>query len=220
MIALAAALSVFAASSLRESFTELARAFELKHPGVHVELQFAGSQDLRVQLDNGARADVFASADLEHMRGIGRDLQIFARNEPVLVVPAPNPAGLKQFGDLPKAKRVVLGAPQVPIGEYTEHILAAQDPGFRRQVLAHTVSRELNVRQVLAKVSLGEADAAIVYRTDALAEGKKVQAFEIPGAPLAAYPIAALNDGPLAAEFVKLVLSPEGRAILKAFGFR
>ena len=217
MLAVALALSVFAASSLREVFTALARAFEQQHAGVKVELNFAGSQELRFQIDNGARADVFASADTRHMQGIA-GAAVFARNVPVLVVPEANPAGIREFSDLPKAQRIVLGAPEVPIGEYSDAILAKAP--FREQVMKHVVSRELNVRQVLAKVALGEADAAIVYRTDAAAGRGKVRAFDIPGAPLAEYPLAALTADPLAKEFVALVLSPEGRAALQAAGFQ
>jgi molybdate transport system substrate-binding protein len=107
----------------------------------------------------------------------------------------------------------------VPIGEYSERILSDAGNAFREQVMKHVVSRELNVRQVLVKVSLGEADAAIVYRTDASTAAGKVLAIDIPGAPLAEYPIAAVSDSPLAAQFLAMVLSPEGQAVLQRFGF-
>ena len=215
-------LTVFAASSLREAFMELARSFQSAHAGVEVAIQFAGSQDLRVQIENGAAADVFASADEKQMdraRALVGEPVIFAHNQPVVIVPKDNPAGLKTFDDLPKARRVVLGAQEVPIGAYSEKILAAA----KIDLSARIVSRELNVRQVLAKVALGEADAGIVYRTDAVTS-KDVRTIEIPAQHnvQAAYPIAVLrtaHDPALAAQFVALVLSPTGRAELGRQGF-
>ena len=214
---IAIALTIFAASSLREAFTDLARQFERQHAGVHVALDFAGSQELRLQIENGAAADVFASADEQQMARLKRPCDAFAHNEPVLVVPADDPAGLRAFEDLPRARRVVLGAPEVPIGAYSLQILKAA--GMLESVEPHVVSRELNVRQVLAKVALGEADAGIVYRTDAVAAG--VRAIPIPPRinPIASYCIAALTGAPLAREFVALVRSPAGRIALEARGF-
>ncbi len=227
------ALLVFAASSLREAFTDLARSFEREHPAVRVQLQFSGSQELRTQIENGAPADVFASADPKDMeglvaQGLARDAAVFARNEPVIVVPAADPAHIRGLEDLPRAKRIAIGAPEVPIGAYTLRILDNAEkrygPGFRAQVEAHVVSRELNVRQVLAKVSLGEADAAIVYRTDA-AVARDVAVIGIPPDlnVVAEYPIAALTRSKtpgLASGFVALVVSPAGREILRRHGFR
>ena len=214
-------LTVFAASSLREAFAELGQQFEKQHPGVQVALQFAGSQELRVQLDNGAAADVFASADEKQMALLGElatRQEVFARNQPVLIVPRDNPAGLRVFADLPKARRIVLGAAEVPIGAYSDRILAAAHLDLTGRI----VSRELNVRQVLAKVELGEADAAIVYRTDAARSG--VQVIPIPPGlnVTALYPIAVLSHArqpALAAQFVALVRSPAGLATLSRFGF-
>jgi molybdate transport system substrate-binding protein len=214
-------LTVFAASSLREAFTAIAEQFEAEHAGTRVALQFAGSQELRVQIENGAAADVFASADERQMARV-RELMlepaVFARNQPVVVVPRDNPAGLRAFADLPRAHRIVLGAQEVPIGAYAERILAAAHLSLEGRV----VSRELNVRQVLAKVELGEADAAIVYRTDAARAA--VQVIEIPKAfnLIAEYPIAALSRARqprLAEQFVQLVRSPAGRSVLARFGF-
>ncbi len=214
-------LTVFAASSLREVFSELARQFEEQHQGVKVALQFAGSQELRVQLDNGAAADVFASADEKQMALLGGQAprpRIFAHNQPVLVVPRDNPAGLRVFQDLPKAHRIVLGAAEVPIGAYSDRILAAA----HLELGSRVVSRELNVRQVLAKVELGEADAAIVYRTDAAR--RAVQVIPIPPElnVTAHYPVAVLANSrqpALAAQFVELLRSPAGAATLARFGF-
>ena len=167
-------LVVFAAASLREVFTELGREFERTHPGVEVTFNFAGSQELRAQIEHGAPADVLASADLRHMQELLKAALVekpmgFCRNEPVVVV-APN-AALSSFEQLAQAKRLVIGAKEVPIGRYSEQILERSRRRFGEEFVARVrskiVSRELNVRQVLAKVILGEADAGIVYRTDA-----------------------------------------------------
>ena len=146
---------------------------------------------------------------------------MFARNEPVIVVPSGNPAAIHDLRELPRAQRIVVGAPDVPIGAYTLRIFEAASAryghGFRSALEARIASRELNVRQVLAKVRLGEADAAIVYRTDALAAHEAVETISIPADlnVVAEYPIAALREAAhpvLARVFIELVLSPAGRA--------
>jgi molybdate transport system substrate-binding protein len=227
-------LTVFAASSLRESFAELGTEFEAAHPGTKVRFNLAGSQELRTQIENGAPADVFASADQKHMQalvvqGLAARSRVFARNEPVIVVPKGNPARIASLYDLPRAKRIVVGVPQVPIGAYTLRILDAASKrygaDFGKQVEAGIVSRELNVRQVLAKVGLGEADAAVVYRTDAAITKQPVEVIRIPPDlnVVAEYPVAVLvraRRPSLAREFVELVLSPRGREVLSRFGFR
>ncbi|HEY4882077.1 MAG TPA: molybdate ABC transporter substrate-binding protein [Myxococcales bacterium] len=227
-------VTVFAAASLREAFAEMGKRFEATHPGTKVVFNLAGSQELRTQIENGAPADVFASADQKHMQALvaaklATAPKVFARNEPVLVVPRGNPAGLAGLQDLPKARRIVVGVPEVPIGAYTLRILDAASKryggDFRANVEARIVSRELNVRQVLAKVGLGEADAAIVYRTDAATAKQNVEVIPIPADlnVVAEYPIAVLTGAKqpaLAAEFVGLVLSPAGQEVLATFGFR
>jgi molybdate transport system substrate-binding protein len=227
-------LVVFAAASLREVFQKLADSFEKSHPGVKVRLNFAGSQELRVQIEHGAKADVFASADTKHMQALleqklARESTRFARNEPVVIVPASNPANLAKFVDLPKAERIVVGVPEVPIGAYTETILSNSEKTygakFRKAVVEHIRSRELNVRQVLTKVSLGEADAGIVYKTDALSAKEKVTAIDIPETVnvIADYPIAVMAAAPepeLAKEWLKALLGSDGRQVLEAAGFR
>jgi molybdate transport system substrate-binding protein len=227
-------LNVFAAASLRESFAELGKQFEATHPGTKVLFNLGGSQELRAQIENGAPADVFASADQKHLQALvaeklAAEPKIFAGNEPALVVPKGNPARLRSLQDLPRAKRIVIGVPQVPIGSYTLRILDAASKRYggelRSKVEANVVSRELNVRQVLAKVVLGEADAAIVYRTDAAAAKGKVEVIPIPSEVnvVAEYPIALLTkakEAALAKEFVDLVLSNAGREVLSRYGFR
>ena len=226
-------LVVFAAASLREVFEPAAPIFEKQHPNSRVRFNFAGSQDLRVQIEQGAKPDVFASADWKHMkllanRGMVVDPVVFARNLPVVVVPKNNPAQVRSFADLAKVTHLVVGAAEVPIGAYTDTIFTAAEKlygkAFHERILARIRSRELNVRQVLTKVALGEADAGIVYRTDALTMPAKVQIIEIPSQIniVAAYPIAALQAAPhpdLARAVVKLVLSNDGQQTLAAAGF-
>jgi molybdate transport system substrate-binding protein len=226
-------LTVFAAASLREVFQNIALIFEKQHPNLKIHFNFAGSQDLRVQIEQGAKVDVFASADWKHMRalatqGLVVEPTVFARNLPVVVVSKNNPAKVTTFSDLAKVKHLVVGAPEVPIGAYTESIFTAaeklQGKAFAEKVRANVRSRELNVRQVLTKVAMGEGDAGIVYRTDALTMPDKVEIIEIPASinVVAEYPIAALKAAPLAGlarDFVKLVLSKEGAKVLSVAGF-
>ena len=226
-------VTVFAAASLREAFRELATTFERDHPGTTVSLGLAGSQELRTQIEHGAPADVFASADTKHMEGLAAaklvsQPRIFARNEPVIVVPKGNPAAIGGLRDLPRATRIVVGTPEVPIGSYTLRILDAASlrygADFRARVETRVVSREVNVRQVLSKVALGEAEAAIVCRTDAATS----RAVEVIGIPpelnvLAQYPVAVVSgsrEPALAHDFVELLLSPMGQQVLARFGFR
>ncbi len=171
-------LQVFAASSFTDAFQALETAFEIDHPGADVVLSFAGSQVLRLQIELGAGADVFASANAHHMQTLidqGRvhDSRIFARNALTLITPLDNPADIQQFKDLPRARRLLVGTEAVPVGSYTAEVLrrsaAVLGHAFAAEVRARVVSRESNVRLIRAKVALGEADAAIVYRTDAAA---------------------------------------------------
>jgi len=170
-------LRVFAASSLTEAFHAGAESFEGHYPGVDVQISVAGSQVLAMQIERGAPADVFASANLEHLDRLVRGGRIqkptgFARNQVDLIVPLGNPAGLTSLKDLSKSRRWVLGGPEVPIGRYGRQVIenAAIELGeeWRAAVFDGVVSHEPNVRLVRAKVVLGEADAGLVYRTDGL----------------------------------------------------
>lgn len=224
---------IFAAASLREACTDLQRPFEQAHPGVRLRFNFAGSQELRTQLEQGAPADVFISADEKQMDGAAKaglvgPAQLLLSNSPVLIVPRSNPAGLKRFADLPSVKRLVIGTPEVPIGNYTLQVLdkanAALGGDFRKRVEARVVSRELNVKQVLAKVVLGEADAGVVYASDAVAAGAQVQVVPIPAEfnVVAHYPMAVVKRAPypeLAQDYVKSLTSPEARAAFARYGF-
>jgi molybdate transport system substrate-binding protein len=222
-------LMVFAASSLTESFTELARAFERRHPEARVTLSLAGSQALRLQIAHGAPADIFASANPQHLQasvaaGHVTDARRFAHNTLVVITPPSNPAGINAWADLGRATRVVLGAPQVPAGRYARQVLGQANATLRAAVTAHTVSEEPNVRLVQAKVQLGEADAALVYRSDAVAAGAKVRVIPIPPAinVAAEYMQGRVTHRPhpeLAQAWLAFVNTPEGQAILARHGF-
>lgn len=227
-------LVVFAAASLTDVFGAIEADFEAAHPEVDVKVNFAGSQSLRTQIQNGARGQVFASANEGHMQALlGQGLVEapvdFASNELVIVVPVGNPAGIESLADLPRAKRLVLAGDNVPAGLYANEVLAsaASEYGadFIKSVESSIVSRETHVRQTLQKVVLGEADAALVYKTDAASAGDKVMTINIPAKHnvLATYPIAVLSDAKrahLGHLFVAYLASKAGRARLTEFGFQ
>jgi molybdate transport system substrate-binding protein len=226
-------LIVFAATSLREGFSAMGAEFRRLHPGVEISFNFAGTQELRTQIEQGAAADVFASADQRHMdallnAGLVTEARPFARNEPVMVVAKESEATLRSLADLPRAERIVIGTPEVPIGRYTLEILdrasATLGADFRANVEAKVVSRELNVRQVLSKVSLGEAQAGVVYRTDAQTALGRVNVVGIPSEvnTIAEYPIALVTDAPhaqLGRAWLDFTLSTAGQRCLRAVGF-
>jgi molybdate transport system substrate-binding protein len=231
-------LVVFAASSLTGAFTEIGRAFEAQDPGIKVAFSFASSSDLALQLSEGAAADVFASANQKQMDKasqagrIDGEPQIFVTNRLVVIVPADNPANIQTPVDLAKTGiKLVLAAPDVPVRDYAEEALGKMtaDPaygdGFKAAVLANLVSEEASVRQVVTKVSLGEADAGIVYTSDVTPDvAATILGIEIPDEfnVLASYPIAAIKDAPnagTAQAFIDFVLSQDGQAILQKWGF-
>jgi len=227
-------LLVLAASSLKAAFTMLEPEFEWRHPEVDVRFSFAGTQELRRQLEAGAAADVFASADEKHLQALQDQKLVeapvlFAENEPVIVTFATARHPVKDLVDLKLVDRLVLGVPEVPIGRYSLEILDRAEKklgaGFRAAVEARVVSRELNVRQVLAKITLGEADAGIVYRSDVSPPHRSVRVVPIPEEVnvIARYPIAVVARAPqaeLARAWVALVTSKTGRVALDAAGFR
>jgi molybdate transport system substrate-binding protein len=232
-------LNVFGAASLTEAFGEIGKLFEADHPGVTVLFNFAGSQQLAQQINEGAPADVLASANKKQMDALievgdidSETQQIFARNRLVVIYPQDNPASVKVLNDLAKAGlKLVFAAQEVPVGQYSLDFLdkAAAEPAFgsayQDDVLKNVVSYEDNVKAVLAKVALGEADAGIVYTSDISGrDGAKVGRLEIPDAlnVIAAYPIApvkASKNPELAQDFIDLVLSPEGQERLAKFNF-
>lgn len=230
-------LIVYAAASLTDAFSEAAAAFQAEHPGVTITHNFAGSQQLAQQLGQGAPADLFVSANQRQMdavveagRAISGAAQTLVKNRLVVIYPQDNPAQLTSLHDLATPGiKLVLAAPEVPVGGYSRDFLdkAAADAAFgaayREAVLANVVSYEENVRSVLSKVALGEADAGIVYTSD-VAGADQVGQIDIPDAlnTLATYPVAVVADSrrpELAQAYVEFLLSAEGQAILARYGF-
>jgi molybdate transport system substrate-binding protein len=219
-----ALLIVLAAASLTESFGALERAFEARHPDVDVEASFGGSAALVAQIRQGAPADVVATADPESMRALADAGSLagaprtFAHNRLALAVEAGNPKRVRELADLARSDLiVVLAAEQVPAGRYAREALA------RAGVVAKPRSLEENVKAVVAKIGLGEADAGIVYETDG-APRARIGSVAIPDEAnvVASYPIAVLADAKQperARAFVAFALSPEGQEVLRGFGF-
>ncbi|MCI0713991.1 MAG: molybdate ABC transporter substrate-binding protein [Chloroflexi bacterium] len=214
-------IAVFAASSLTDSFNELATAFEANHTDTEIVFNFASSSQLAAQILEGARADVFASANEQQMQLLEEaglvegTSHIFATNRLVLITPEDNPADIQQVHDLARANtRFVTAVRGVPIREYTETLLAEYTE--YDAIIENIVSEEANVRQVVLKVALGEADAAIVYATDVTADlTDQIRAIQLDAPTIPRYHIASLN----ANAFTDFVLSDEGQAILQKWGF-
>jgi len=229
-------LTVFAAASLTGSFGEIGKAFEAANPGVTVTFNFAGTQTLATQLTQGAKADVFASANHTYMDNmvtanlVAAGYKDFVTNVLEVILPANNPANVQTLQDLAKpGLKLVLEDRSVPAGAYSLTMLdnlsknATYGADFKTKVLANVVSNETDVKQVVAKVQLGEADAGIVYITDAIA-APTLKTIVIPTNynVVAKYPIAVLTNAlqpDLASDFVTYVLSPDGQAIMKKWGF-
>ncbi|HTQ09832.1 MAG TPA: molybdate ABC transporter substrate-binding protein, partial [Fimbriimonadaceae bacterium] len=229
-IARAKTLDVFAAASLKEAFTRIAREYEAAHPGLTVRLNFAGSQTLAAQINQGAPADVFASADERNLDLIRFDKpsrRIFVLNKLEIAV-RNGLAGIRSPRDLFRVKDLVVADPAVPVGMYTEGFFAKAarlyGTGWLTQVRSHIVSREQDVKAVLAKVVLGEADAGIVYVSDVATAGGKVQPVPIPDRLnlTASYPAAVPSESANkdeAKHFIKFVLSDGSQHILEQSGF-
>lgn len=221
----ATTITVFAAASLKTSFTEIGSAFEAANPGVTVTFNFAGSSDLVAQIQQGAPADVFASADTKNMDKATDDNLVegapadFASNTLEIATPPDNPAGIDSLEDLAGDDvKVVVCAPEVPCGAAAAGVETASGVDIT------PVSEEQSVTDVLNKVISGETDAGLVYVTDVKAAGDKVLGVTFPEADEAVntYPIAALSgsDNPdVARAFVEFVNGPEAQAVLEAAGF-
>jgi molybdate transport system substrate-binding protein len=218
-------LHVFAAASLSESFTELGEQFEKDNPGTKVEFNFGPSSGLAEQIASGAPADVFASASPSNMDslvsdGDAKDPKDFARNTMEIAVPPDNPAKIASLEDLAKpGVKVALCQAQVPCGKVAAEVFA------NAKLSVKPVTEEVDVKSVLTKVSLGEADAGVVYVTDVLAAGADVKGVEIPADANASttYPVATLEGSEHqkeAADFVQLVLSDDGAKVLGEAGFQ
>ncbi|MFJ5227301.1 molybdate ABC transporter substrate-binding protein [Streptomyces sp. NPDC088400] len=216
-------LTVLAAASLTDVFKTAGVAFEKENPGTKVTFSFAGSQELAAQVEQGAPADALVTADTKTMDGLKADTgasTIIAKNRLVIATGEGNPDKVENLKDLANADlKVVLAASEVPVGRYSRQVLDAQ------KIKVKPVSEEPNVRAVLSKVELGEADAGIVYKTDAATATDKVDAVEIPDAQnaIADYPAATLKtstNSRTAEAFVTWLSGPEAQKILRGAGFQ
>ncbi|MDG4858551.1 molybdate ABC transporter substrate-binding protein [Streptomyces sp. T-3] len=216
-------LTVLAAASLTDVFKTAGAAYEKEHEGTKITFSFAGSQELAAQVKQGSPADALVTADTRTMDGLRADVgtsTVIAKNRLVIATGAGNPENVKGLKDLAKGGlKVVLAAPEVPVGRYSQQILDAQ------KLTVQPVSQEPNVRAVLSKVELGEADAGLVYKTDAASATDKIDAIDIPDAQnaIASYPAATLKESgnsEAAAAFVKWLSSPEAQKILQDAGFQ
>lgn len=216
-------LTVLAASSLTDVLEDAERSYEKDHPGVDLTFSFAGSQDLASQVSQGVPADVLVTADTETMDGVAGETGepvVIARNEMVIVTPAENPGHVTSLADLADpGLRLVMAAPEVPAGTYGQEVLD------RAGVDATPDSQEPSVRAVLSKVQLGEADAGLVYVTDAASVGDDVRTVAIPERynVTATYPAATLDDSDhpaRARDFVDWLADGEGQRLLREAGFQ
>ncbi|MGE5333854.1 MAG: molybdate ABC transporter substrate-binding protein [Nitrososphaerota archaeon] len=231
-------LTVFAAASLKGAFTDIATAYRKTHPDVAITLNFAGSDTLAQQINQGAPADLFASANATQMSVAvksgaidGNAVKTFAHNRLVIIYPAANPAHIQTLRDIARpGVKLALATRTVPVGQYALDFLdkasadPAYGPSYKAQALKNVVSYETDVKAVLAKVALGEADAGIVYTTDAASASGKVGTVPIPDAlnSIATYPIGVVNSSPHAAaarDLLAYILSADGQAILARYGF-
>jgi molybdate transport system substrate-binding protein len=232
-------LTVFAAASLSEAFQSLGKNFETTHTNTSIRFNFGGSQQLVQQLAHGAPADVFASANAKQMdvavksgRIDSASVKNFVGNHLIIVTPKDNPAGISSIHNLSKPRiKIVFADKSVPAGQYALDVLercSRSDQfkaSFREDVLKNVVSYEENVRVVLSKVVLGEADAGIVYTSDiSRTNEQRIRKIVIPDSlnVTAEYPIAAVRDSKsarIAKEFIDYVLSEQGQTILRQFGF-
>jgi molybdate transport system substrate-binding protein len=229
-------LTVFAASSLTDAFSELARIFEERNPGTEVRQGFESSSTLLAQIQQGAPADVFAPAAQEEMNTAAKDglvagePEVFVRNHEVIMVPEDNPANIASMRDLSKPGiKLVLAEDGVPAAHYAMEILgkanAEYGSGFKQDVLSNVVSREADVRASVSRVALGDADATFGYASDYTPDIRdRVRVIQIPENLniIATYPIAVLKDAKdpgLARKWVDLVVSGEGQGVLEKWGF-
>jgi molybdate transport system substrate-binding protein len=231
-------LTVFTAASLTGAFTEIGQMYK-NETNISVAFNFDGSQVLRTQIENGAYADIFVSANAKQMNLMKNEgfmnnssITVFTKTKPVMIVPKDNPAKIQNISDLAKPGiKIVIGTKDVPIGDYTLQILAklandsAHGPGFRKLVMANVVSNETNVNYITSKVALGEADAGFAYKSDITKDlSSKITKIEIPDKynVIATYPMGILKQSkytPQAQEFINLVKSDKGMAVLEKYGF-
>lgn len=215
-------ITVLAAASLTGAFNEMSTVYTKGHKDQAVKFSFAGSQELAAQVKQGAPADVIATADTKTMDGLTAQVhqpQVFAKNKLAIVVPPGNPKNITALADLAKSDlTVVLAGPTVPVGRYARDALA------KAGVTVKPKSEEADVKAVVTRVRMGEADAGIVYTTDIAAAGNAVAAVDIPDAAniVASYPVAVIKDGRkqgAANAFAQWLLTPEAQDVLKKYGF-
>lgn len=232
-------LTVFTAASLTGALTEIARDYEAAHPDMKIVLNFDGSQALRTQIEQGAHADLFLSANTKHMAAlegegliVNDSVRIFAENKLALIVPKENRANITGLSDLSQpGVRMVMGTKEVPFGDYTRQALKkmADDPvygpAYRDAVMANVISEEPAVTSLVAKIRLGEADAGIAYASD-VSDGDRafITMIALPDQynVVASYPLGIVRDSPVqdrAAAFAEYITSPEGNAVLTRYGF-
>ena len=217
---------------MKEVLSEAKKDFETEHPKTSIAFNFSGSQVLRLQIEQGAPADIFISANSEHMQALKeaghvQQERLLAHNELVIITPANNQSQVSQLTDLSKAHRIVIGTSQSPIGKYTRQVLhqATKEWGdnFENAVFKKVVSQETNVRLIRAKIALGEADAALVYRTDTV-NSSKIRSIAIPTDLniKAAYMMAmttSTSQESLSHAFLNYFKTPKGLALLTRHGF-
>jgi molybdate transport system substrate-binding protein len=231
-------LTVFTAASLTGAFGEIGQMYK-NQTNIEVAFNFDGSQALRTQIENGAYADVFASANKKQMNAVknsglmnNRSIIIFTKNKLSLIVPKGNPARISNLSDLAKpGLKIVIGTKDVPVGDYALQIISklgndsAYGPDYKTKVLANVISQETNVNYVVTKVALGEADVGFAYVSDVTEElASKVDKIEIPDEYniIAEYSMGILQESKYPAEsweFMNLVMSDEGKAVLEKYGF-
>ena len=232
-------LTVFAAASLTGALTDIARDYEALHPGVHIMNNFDGSQALRTQIEQGADADVFLSANTKQLNALSDQglmenatIILFAKNKLAVIVPVSNPRNITTLTDLARpGTRLVIGTKDVPVGDYARQILkkmandTAYGPSYQEAVLDNVLSEETTVTGVVAKVHLGEADAGIVYETDITPDNRdKFIVIAIPDKfnVIAEYPAGVVKSSgnkDEAIRFIAYLKGEQGKAILAKYGF-
>ncbi|MCR3883334.1 molybdate ABC transporter substrate-binding protein [Methanotrichaceae archaeon M04Ac] len=232
-------LVVFCAASLTGAFGEMGQIYEDEN-GVDVMLNFDGTQAIRTQVEQGAIADVFISANKKHMDALMAEgfmdndtVSIFTENRMVVIVPADNPADIQSFSDLAEpGVMIITGVKDAPFGSYTLQVLdklandSTYGPKYREAVMSNVISQETSVSHLVSKIALGEADAGFAYQSDISPElSEQVSKVEIPDqySVVAEYPLGRLKESEnpdQAARFIEFVRSTEGRAVLEKYGFQ
>ncbi len=232
-------LTVFTAASLTGAFTDLGKAYEAQNPDVKIDLVFDGSQALRTQIEQGASPDVFVSANVKHMTALqdagfmdNDTVELFLENSMAVIVPVDNRANITTLADLAQpGVKIVIGTKDVPFGSYTRQVLdkmansSAYGPEYKEAVMGNVISEETAVSSVVPKLTLGEADAAFVYKSDIKQEYRdELIRIDIPAEynVVAQYPLGILAESQqkdAAAAFITFVRGPDGSAILTEYGF-